>query len=140
MPVYCRHSKSQEGSSSNKHNDEQIHLHFTYISDHGETWSFASKFFLEIINKSQCYYSWSNKKLKPLLETILANSTTIYTFADSGATKYFFQNKNIEKNSCNPINGIFMDNSIINPRIINEKQKTAYHFSEMEQPLLSILL
>ena len=75
---------------------------------------------LEIINKSQCYYSWSNKKLKPLLETILANSTTIYSVADSGATKYFFQNKNIEKNSCNPINGIFMDNSIINPRTINE--------------------
>lgn len=43
--TYCRHIKSQEGSSSNKHknDEEQIHLHFTYISDHGETWSFASK-------------------------------------------------------------------------------------------------
>ena len=38
-----------------------------------------------------------------------------------------------------PINEILLDNSTINPRAINESKK-AYHFSEMEQPLLSIPL
>jgi hypothetical protein len=91
----------------------------------------------------------SNKNLyKTDLETILENTTICNTVADSAATGHFFPNKNNEKNSHNIIEVVCANNqtmeSVATTQLdipeLSMKAKTAFHFNEMKQPLLSIPL
>jgi hypothetical protein len=100
------------------------------------------------ITQSQCHSS-SNKSLyKTNLETILENSTIINTVADLAATGHFFPNKNNEQNNHNIIEVVCANNqtteSVATTALdipeLSMKAKTAFHFNEMEQPLLSIPL
>ena len=100
------------------------------------------------ITKSQCHSS-SNKELyKTALETILENPTTINTVADSAATGHFFPNKNNKQNNHNIIEVVCANNqtmeSVATTALdipeLSMKAKTAFHFNEMKQPLLSIPL
>jgi hypothetical protein len=100
------------------------------------------------ITQSQCLTS-SNKNLyKTNLETILENTTIINTVADSAATGHFFPNKNNEKNSHNIIEVVCANNQTMESAATTQldipelsmKAKTAFHFNEMKQPLLSIPL
>jgi hypothetical protein len=68
--------------------------------------------------------------------------------ADSAATGHFFPDKNNEKNSHNIIEVICANNQtmesvgtiVLDIPELSMKAKTAFHFNEMEQPLLSIPL
>jgi hypothetical protein len=101
------------------------------------------------ITHSRCHSS-SNKNLyyKTNLGTILESTTIINTVAGSAATGYFFPNKNNEKNSHNIIEVVCANNQTmesvattqLNIPELSVKPKTAFHFNEMEQPLLSIPL
>jgi hypothetical protein len=99
------------------------------------------------ITRPQCYSS-SNKLYKIKLETILENTTIINTVADSAATRHFFPNKNNEKNSHNIIEVVCANNqtmeSVATTTLdipeLSMNAKTAFHFNEMQQPLLSIPL
>jgi hypothetical protein len=101
-----------------------------------------------INKKSQCHSS-SNKSLyKTALETILEESTTIDTVADSAATGHFFPNENNDKNKHNEIEVVYVNNQSMISKATTEldipelssKAKTAYRFDELKQPLLSIPL
>jgi hypothetical protein len=101
------------------------------------------------ITKSQCHSSSKKNILyKTDLETILENTTTTNTVADSAATRHFFPNKNNEKNSHNIIEVVCANNQTIKSVATTQldipelsmKAKTAFHFNEMKQPLLSIPL
>jgi uncharacterized protein YjiK len=99
------------------------------------------------ITQSQCHSS-SNKLYKIKLETILENTTIINTVADSAATGHFFPNKNNEKNSHSIIDVVCANNqtmeSVATTTLdipeLSMKARTAFHFNEMQQPLLSIPL
>jgi hypothetical protein len=100
------------------------------------------------ITQSQCHSS-SNKNLyNTSLEPILENLTIINTVANSAATGHFFSNRNNEKNTHNIIEIVCVNNqtmeSVATTQLVipelSMKAKTAYHFNEMEQPLLSIPL
>jgi hypothetical protein len=99
------------------------------------------------ITKSQCHFS-SNKLYKTALKTILENSAIINTVADSAATGHFFPNTNNEKNKHNIIEVVCANNqtmeSVATTTLdipeLSMKAITAFHFNEMQQPLLSIPL
>jgi hypothetical protein len=95
---------------------------------------------------SQCHSSSNKNKNYTPLETILEDTAYINTVADSAATGHFFPNKNNKQNNHNEIEVVCANNQTMNsvatteldiPELTN-KAKTAYHFNEMEQPLLSI--
>jgi hypothetical protein len=98
--------------------------------------------------QSQCHSSSNTNLYKTNLETILEDSTIINTVADSAATGHLFPNKNNEKNSHNIIEVVCANNQTmesvattqLNIPELSMKAKTAFHFNEMEQPLLSIPL
>jgi hypothetical protein len=99
--------------------------------------------------KSQCHSS-SNKDniYRPTLETILEESATIDTVADSATTGHFFPNEDKEKNNHNNIEVVCANNqtmisqatSFLDIPELSMKAKTAYKFNEMKQPQLSIPL
>jgi hypothetical protein len=103
----------------------------------------------ETTTQPQCHSS-SNKNIykTALLETIfLENSTIINTVANLAATGYFFPNKtNARNNHHNIIQVVCANNqsmeSVATTTLdipeLSMKTKTAFHFNEMEQPLLSI--
>jgi hypothetical protein len=100
------------------------------------------------ITQSQCHSS-SNKELyKIKLETILENTAIINTVADSAATGHFFPNKNNSKNSHNTIEVVCANNQTVESVAtttldipeLSMKAKSAFHFNEMQQPLLFIPL
>jgi hypothetical protein len=100
------------------------------------------------ITKSQCHSSSNTNLYKTDLETILENTTIINTVADSAATGHFFPNRNNKKNSHNIIEVVCANTqtmeSVATTQLdipeLSMKAKTAFHFNEMEQPLLSIPL
>jgi hypothetical protein len=100
------------------------------------------------ITQSQCHSSRNKNLYETALQTILENSTIINTVADSAATGHFFPNKNNEKNNHNIIEVVCVNNqsmeSVATTALdipeLSIKAKTAFHFNEMEQPLLSIPL
>jgi hypothetical protein len=105
----------------------------------------------ETINqiKSQCYSSSNKNNIYiPTLATILEDSATIDTVADSAATGHFFPNEDNEKNSHNNIEVVCANNQTMISQAttaldipeLSTKAKTAYIFNEMKQPLLSIPL
>jgi hypothetical protein len=102
-----------------------------------------------IKQKSQCH-SLSNKNnlYTTTLATILEDTTYINAVADSAATGHFFPNKNNKKNIHSTMEVVCENNQTMNSVAttaldipeLSIKAKTAYHFNEMEQPLLSIPL
>jgi hypothetical protein len=100
------------------------------------------------ITRSQCLSS-SNKNLyKTDLETILENTTISNTITDSAATGHFIPNRNNKQNNYNIIEVVCVNNqtmeSVATTTLgipeLSMKAKTAFHFNEMQQPLLSIPL
>jgi hypothetical protein len=98
---------------------------------------------------SQCHSSSTKPSLyKPTLATILEDTVIINTIADSAATGHFFPNKNNKRNNHNKIQVLCANNqsmdSVATTELtipeLSKKARTAYHFNEMEQPLLSIPL
>jgi hypothetical protein len=100
------------------------------------------------ITKSQCHSSSNNTLYKTNLETILENTTTTNTVADSAATGHFFPNENNEKISHNITEVVCANNqtmeSVATTQLdipeLSMKAETAFHFNEMKQPLPSISL
>jgi hypothetical protein len=100
------------------------------------------------ITQSPCHSSSNTYLYKTNLEAILENTTIINTVADSAATGHFFPNKNNEQNNHNIIEVVCANNqsmeSVATTALdipdLSMKEKTAFHFNEMEQPLLSIPL
>jgi hypothetical protein len=99
-----------------------------------------TKYKTETINKikSQCHSS-SNK---PPLETILEDSTTIDTVADSAGIGHFFPNEDSEKNSHNNIKVVGANKqpiisqatTLLDIPELSTEAKTAYKSNEMKQP------
>ena len=104
----------------------------------------------EIIKQqSQCHSSSTKPSLyKTALATILEDTVIINTVADSAATGHFFPNKEKKNNNHNEIQVLCANNqsmdSVATTELtipeLSKKARTAYHFNEMEQPLLSIPL
>jgi hypothetical protein len=99
-----------------------------------------------IINhNSQCYSSRTNNKYRTILETILEHDT-LDTVADTAATGHFFPNEDGKENQHNEIEVVCANNqtmisqatTVLDIPALSQKAKTAYHFNEMKQPLLSI--
>jgi hypothetical protein len=83
-----------------------------------------------INNKSQCHSS-SNKQLyKTALETILEDSTTINTVADSAATGHFFPNEYNERNSHNNIEVVCANNQTM---VSNQRQQLSWISQNYQQ-------
>jgi hypothetical protein len=60
--------------------------------------------------KAQCHSSSNKNSYIPTLETILEDSATIDTVADSAATGHFFPNENNDKNSHSNIKVVCANN------------------------------
>jgi hypothetical protein len=73
-----------------------------------------------INNKSQCHSSSNKNIYKTALETILEDSTTINTVADSAATGHFFPNEDNERNSHNNIEVVCANNQTMMSKATTE--------------------